>query len=303
MEIPLSSHPRCTKLYEIFRQKALREDRTIARKERSLAAFVPDRPAGNGEAGTFSLKSQDGSRTITVERVARIEEFNFENSDDSVNLIHQVNEADLKHSGFTPKLVEAIQLNPFPFAPKSVITTGGEKIVMSLGDGRILKISARPPKELRSFDVPILQKGELSHQSEHVFFWTEPHLDPATLEEIVQFEKEVLLPKNYGIRDFRLNQFGRDENGKIYLLDQGAVTAFRTSPPQAARQFQEYSQLLKKLQKTKAPAEGPELDKFIATQKLEVERISRLAADIESYPAADLRDRIEILLRNWNYPR
>ena len=115
---------------------------------------------------------------------------------------------------------------------KSLIGYGYRALVFETEDGKVIKIThgdhfnGRKPAD---FDLPIIQSGKLTDDGEFYYYIEEKiSHDNLTQSELSDFIKKIK-KSGYRLTDYRVDglpfgeisaeQFGRLQNGKIYLID------------------------------------------------------------------------------------
>lgn len=118
----------------------------------------------------------------------------------------------------------------------ALIGCGSYAIAFETKDEKVLKLSDKNHfsfnRKPANFDVPIFKMGKLGNYGTH--YYLEKKLSSENLEhtELEKFCEEItsqgyyledILNENCIIPDFKARQFGKDENGKLYLLDPGCA--------------------------------------------------------------------------------
>ena len=115
---------------------------------------------------------------------------------------------------------------------KSLLALGLFAYVFETEDGNVLKLTARnhfpEDRAVEPFDVPIWESGKMQNGT---YYYLEKKLSQDNLspDEIIEFCKEIEA-QGFILKDVLgmfgkvfVRQFGKDDNGKIYLLDPGCA--------------------------------------------------------------------------------
>ena len=147
-------------------------------------------------------------------------------SNDLENSIHNKSEiklliSDLKN---TPQIAN--------INVKGLLALGLFAYVFETEDGNVLKLTARnhfpENREVEPFDVPVYERGKMPNGT---YYYLEKKLSQENLspDEIIVFCKEIesqgfILKDVFGMfGKVFVRQFGKDDDGKIFLLDPGCA--------------------------------------------------------------------------------
>lgn len=147
----------------------------------------------------------------------------------------------------------------------SIVGIGAFSVVFKTTDNKILKITDvehfpnnRKPAD---FDLPIIKKGKLSKDNMQFYYYIE---DEVTQSNITQKEIRQLVNHikslGYKMKDylvhfdnnevngrFKIEQFGKDKNGRLYLIDPGcAIETSNVFKTDRKYSFKKFLNLLKK---------------------------------------------------------
>lgn len=118
----------------------------------------------------------------------------------------------------------------------ALIGCGSYAIAFETTDEKVLKLSDKNHfpfnRKPADFDVPIYKMGKIGNRGTHYYLEKKLNSENLGYEELEKFCEEItsqgyyledILNKNCILPDFKTRQFGKDENGKIYLLDPGCA--------------------------------------------------------------------------------
>lgn len=146
--------------------------------------------------------------------------------DDLENSIHNKSEIKL--------LISDLKGNPriANINVKGLLALGLFAYVFETEDGNVLKLTARnhfpDDRDVEPFDAPIFESGKMPNGT---YYYLGKKLSQENLvqEDIIEFCKEIeaqgfILKDVFGLfGKLYVRQFGKDEDGKIYLLDPGCA--------------------------------------------------------------------------------